>query len=403
MALNAMSQDEIAVVMADTYDSLLAQAAGKPMKIWRNNNNKLYLIFRAIAAGIALILDAVIALKNRFNPALCDDTDLYSIAKLVGTEVKKGAGSILRITVANESEAEQKTLPAGEYRYSFVSGMVFTFTCEADLLFTPGEEKIVFAVSAGIGSYHVTGNSDIAVARVDGIPIDPALNFSCADNAGSLGYPDEDSLSFRQRILNGRLRHDHIREIELQIRNLPGILECTLVFNQNNHASDYDGLTLAPMELLVVITGSPTNKIADVVASNVLYQTHFVDSEHVVYYDNDYYIGGRYPVYFMFHASSDFSLEITYRYDTQLLWETQIEDAVTAALKRFKNSSEYVDIITEEMFYKLLSVLNLAGVRFINIDILSGTVAVPYLEIPRTRLPNLINVFFTAIETGGAV
>jgi hypothetical protein len=400
MALTVSSRDEITSGMADSYDSLLEQATGRPVKIWRNNNNKLYLVFQAIGEGIRLLLDSVMALRNRFNPALCDEADLYFIAKIVGTQIKKGAGSILHITVVNENTAEQKELPAGRYQYLSVSGEVFTFTLSAGLLFGPGDEKIVFAVSGEIGAYHVTDNKDIAIARYDGEPVDTALSFSCADNSGSLGYPDEDPLAFRQRVLNDTSRQDYIKETELKIRNLPGILECNLVFNQNNHESVYDGLTLAPMELLIVITGAPTDEIAEIVASGVVYQTHQVNAEHVVYYSSDCYIGGRYPVYYTFHAHTDFSLEITYRYDPQQQHVSQIESAFSAALKKFMPLTEFTDIINEETFYATLSALGLAGVKILGIDILADGGPVPYLEIPRTRLPNLSAISFTAIETG---
>jgi hypothetical protein len=402
MALIAASQDEITAGLADAYDSLLEQSTGKPVKVWRNHNNKLYLIFRAVAAGIKLLLDAVIALRNRFNPVLCDEADLYAIAKLVGTEVKKGAGTILRITIGNESGTEQAVLSEGAYRYMSVSGTPFTFTLSAVLTFAPGEEKLVFAVSDAIGSYPVTDNGDITVTSLDGAVIDTSLTFSCADNAGSLGYPDEDLLSFRQRIVSDASRQDAIEEMALKIRNLPGILECTLVFNQNNHASEYDGLTLAPMELLIIITGAPGDELAEIVASGVVYQTHIAEPEHVVYYRNKYYIDGKYPVYFMFHKHTDFSLAVTYRYDTQRQYAAQIETAVNGALKKFRNSSEYTDVLTEEAFYTVLSALDLAGVKILDIGILVNGTPVPYLEIPRTRLPNLTGIAFTAIETGDA-
>jgi hypothetical protein len=403
MALTAISQDEITLMMADTYDGLLEQTTGKPMRIWRNNNNKLYLVFRAVAAGIKLLLDAVIALRNRFNPALCDDADLYAVAKLVGTEIKKGASSVLRIAILNESGTEQKSLSAGEYRYTSVSGIVFTFTCAAGLLFNPGEEKTVFAVSGEIGSHYVTRNDGITVFRSDGGPIDSSLYFSCSDNAGSLGYPDEDLLSFRQRILNDRLRQDAVKEVELKIRNLPGILECNLVFNQNNHTSSYDGLTLEPMELLVVITGSPSGEIAEIVASGVVYQTHAVNPEQVVYYRDACYIGGKYPVYYMFHGHTDFSLEITYRYDSQQQYESLIERTINGILEKFKNPSEYTETVNKETFYSALQVPELGGVKILNVDILAGGEAVPYLDIPRTRLPNLTDVSFIAVGIGGGV
>jgi hypothetical protein len=400
MALTVKSGDEITSGLADIYDELLLESTDRPLKVWRNNNNKLYLVFKALAEGFKLILDTCIALRDRFNPALCDDTDLHAIAKLVGTEIKKGAGSVLEITVTNDSVAEQKTLSSGEYRYISASGMVFIFNWVNDTLFNPGEQKTVFALSKDIGSYHVDAAGDLSVSRTDGGRIDSFFSFSCIDNSGSLGYLDEDSVSFRQRVLNDVDRQDHIKEMELKIRNLPSILECSLVFNQNNHSVTYDDIELAPMELLVVITGSPTDEIAEIVASHVIYQTHLVDQEQVVYYRNSCYVDGKYPVYFMFHKGVDFSLAITYRYDSRYQQEALVKDAVNTALTKIKSASAYTGIINEEMIYNILSDLNLPGTRFLNVDILVDGEPVAYLDIPKTRLPNLTGCAFTAIETG---
>jgi hypothetical protein len=401
MALTAKSGDEITSELTDIYEALLQEATGKPVRVYRSNNNKAYLVFRALAEGFKTLLDAVIALRGRFNPELCDEADLYGAAKLTGTEMRKGSGSVLQITVTNEGETEQRVLPQGEYRYMSASGMVFTFNCAGDMLLDPGGQKSVLAVSGSIGSYHVGDIADMAVSRVDGGPVDPLLHFSCPDNSGLLGYPDEDLFTFRQRILHDAERQDAVKETELKIRNLPGILECSLVFNQNNHETVYDGLTLKPMELLIVITGAPDSAIAEIVASNVIYQTHAVSPEQVVYYENDCYIGGRFPVYFMFHGKADFSLEITYRYDSRYQQPLQIENDVRSALAALKNMSTYVEIINEEAVYSRLSNLNIGSLRILNIDILVEGESVPYFETPKTRLPNLTGILFTAHDTGG--
>jgi hypothetical protein len=403
MALVAKSSDEITTELVDIYESLLREATGRPLTIYRNNNNKVYLVFKALAEGFRTLLDSVITLRNRFNPALCDEADLYDIAKLVGTDTRKGAGSVLRVTVTNESETRQTPLLQGTYQYSSVMGMAFLFDCTGDITLDPGGQKTLFAVSKDIGSYRVGAVTNMSVRRIDGKPIDASLNFSCADNVNLLGYLDEDAFSFRRRILQDSARQDHIREIELKIRNLPGILECNLVFNQNNHAVTYDGLTLAPMELLIIITGAPTDDIAEIVASSVLYQTHSVSLEQVVYYRNDCYIGGKFPVYYMFHDRIDFSLAITYRYDPLRLQAAQVESAINGILAAFKNVPTYVETVSEDVIYVMLSNLNLVSVKILNIDIVVDGQPVPYLELPKTKLPNLTGVSFTAQDVGDAV
>jgi hypothetical protein len=269
MELTAKSLDEIVTETVDAFDELIA-----PKRIERTNNNKLYLVFRAFSRGVKLLNDMALTIKNRFNPLYCSDEDLYSTGKYVGTEAKQGSGSLLQITIMNPDLESDHTLAAGTYDYTSVSGMAFSFTLDADYRFSPGEIKAVSAISRLKGSYRVEDNARIKLTRTDGAAIDPELQFSCADNGFQLGYPDEDAYDFRKRILEDADRQDHLKELELRIRNLPNIFECNLVFNPGNEDAEYDGMTLAPLELLIVVTGSPTGELARLVVEEVCYQTH---------------------------------------------------------------------------------------------------------------------------------
>jgi hypothetical protein len=398
MALKAKSIDEETTELADVYDGLIA-----PKKLWRDHNNKLYLILRAYAAGKVGLNDAALALRSRFDPLYCDDFDLYSIAKLVGTDFKKGTGSLLRITIFNKDTEEQKTLAAGIYNYQSTTGMVFSFEISDDYAFDPEEAKVVFAISLSKGSYEAGTNADIKLYRSDSKAIDGAFVFSCEDNSGYLGYPDEDAFSFRTRILNDADRQDHIKELELAICNLPNIFECSLTFNGSTEPVEYDGLTLQPKELLITITGVPTGEVARLVAEEVCYTTHKINDGQVVYYENPLYVGGKYPVYFKYHDKTDFSLSITYQYDSTKLKPAQVEDAIKALFKPYTQMVTHIDIFSEETAYKTLSALNLPNVKILDADVLnSGGETVPYIRIPATRLPHLTGIVFIPVDTGGA-
>jgi hypothetical protein len=398
MALKAKSIDEETTELADVYDGLIT-----PDKIWRNHNNKIYLILRAYAAGKVGLNDVALALRNRFDPLYCDDIDLYSTAKLVGTDYKKGTGSLLRITVFNKDTEEQEIFAAGVYNYQSATGMVFSFEAANDYSFDPEETKVVFAISQAKGSYEVNANADIKLYRSDGAAIDGAFVFSCEDNAGQLGYPDEDAFDFRTRILNDADRQDHIKELELAIRNLPNIFECNLTFNGKIEPVDYDGLTLQPKELLITITGVPTNKLAELVVEEVCYSTHKINDSQAVYYENSLYAGGKYPVYFKYHDTTNFSLAITYQYDSTKLKPVQIEDRIHTLFKPYTQMVTHIDTFGEETAYKVLSALNLPNVKVLDANVFdsSGT-DVPYIRIPATRLPHLTGIVFTPIDTGGA-
>jgi hypothetical protein len=399
MALRSKSIDEETSELADIYDGLIA-----PKRIWRNHNNKLYLILRAYAAGKIGLNDAALALRSRFDPLNCEDIDLYATAKLVGTDFKQGAGSLLRITVFNKDTEEQKVFAAGVYNYQSASGMVFSFEAASDYAFSPEESKVVSAISQVKGSYEAGDNADIKLYRSDGAAVDKAFVFSCESNAGQLGYPDEDAFDFRTRVLNDADRQDHLKELELAVRNLPNIFECSLMFNGGTEPAEYDGITLLPRELLVTITGAPTGRIAELVAEHVCYATHKINDEQVVYYEHPLYIGGKYPVYFKYHDTVDFSLAVTYQYDSTKLKPAQVEDAVNALFKPYTRMVTHIDVFSEEAAYKVLSALNLPNVKILDADVIdAGGGDAPYIRIPATRLPHLTGVVFTAVDIGAAV
>jgi len=398
MALRAKSIDEETTELADVYDELV-----KPKKLFRNHNNKLYLALRAYAAGKAGLADAALALHNRFDPLFCDDVDLYTTARLVGTEFKRGTGSILRITIFNKSVAESKVLPAAVYNYLSASGMVFSFELPNDWEFSAGETRAVMAISREKGSFPVGDIESMKLFRSDGLKADPAFKFSCESNTGQLGYPDEAPFDFRTRILNDANRQDHIRELELKIRNLPNIFECNIVINDDVTPQEYDGLTLAPKELLITITGVPTDEIANLVCEHVVYDTHKADPGDVVYYFNDLLLNGSRPVYFRYHGKTDFSLAITYQYDADKLKTTQVEDAINLLFRPYARMVTHQAEIAEKDVYRILEGLKLPNVRILNADIFnSDGEQVSFVRVPKTRLPHLTNIVYTAVERGGA-
>jgi hypothetical protein len=396
MALVSKSIDEVTTELADVYDSLIA-----PNKIWRDYNNKLYLILRAFAAGKVGLVDTALALHNRFDPRYCDDLDLYSTAKLVGTDFRQGTGSMVNITVTNTDTKKQRILRKGTYSYKSISGTEFYFQLQNDRVFEPEEEQMLSAISAEKGSYPVERNTDIKLSRTDGIKVDGMFAFSCEDNAGQLGFEDETPYDFRVRLLSDTDRQDHIKELELKIRNLPNIFECNLVLNESPEPQEYDGFTLAGKELLITITGVPTDEVAELVAKEVLYATHKVDPENVVYYYNDLYINGKYPVYFKYHDTTDFSLAIVYQYDKNTLKQSQIEDAIEALFMPLKCTVKHIDVYGEGNAYKLLEDLNLPNVKILDVNIIgSDNEEIPFVRIPKTRLPRLTGIAFTAMEMG---
>jgi hypothetical protein len=390
------SLDEVTSMICDAYDELIA-----PKRIWRNNDNKLYLIFRACAAGIRLVFNIALALRWRFDPQRCSEDDLLSAAKLVGTEFQKGSGSAVRITVSNAHTLEARTLAAGVYNYTSVSGMVFSFNLTADVEFASGASNAVTAVSREKGRYSVGDNSSIKLFRSDGFSIDKAFKFSCEENSGLLGYPDEDLLSFRQRVLSSANRQDHLKELELKIKSLPDIFECGLTFNPDRFPAEYDGVTLAPLELLVTITGTPSDKLAELVVKDTQYSTHMTDPANVVFYRNDQYVNGKYPVYFRYHAKADFALEIEYQYSSQKLKKAQVEAEFNRLLSGYKNAVVHTDMIRELDIYGRLAAAGLPDVTPLAVSIVADGNRLPYFTIPATRTPNLTAITYESLDLMG--
>jgi hypothetical protein len=396
VAITAKSLDEVTADLVDAYDELVA-----PKRVWRNNNNKLYLFFRACANGIKLLLDVVLALRNRFDPERCSDEDLLFVAKWTGAELLKGSGSALRVVVANVHPKESKTLLAGEYRYDSVSGMAFSFTLPTDAEFGPGSLNVVTAISQEKGSYPVSDNASITFYRPDGGAIDGAFRFSCENNANSLGYPDEDAFSFRKRVLSDTNRQDSIKELELKIKSLPNIFECGLMLNQSLDPVEYDGVTLKPLELLVTITGVPSDELARLVVQEAVYSTHMVDPANVAYYRNDQYIGGKYPVYFRYHERVDFSLEIEYQYSSQKIKKAGVEAELGRALSAYKNASAHVDLISEADINERLSALLIPSFVLLRASITRNGERVAYFRVPLTRIHNLVETTYVSLDTMG--
>jgi hypothetical protein len=121
-----------------------------------------------------------------------------------------------------------------------------------------------------------------------------------------------------------------------------------------------------------------------------------------VYYYNDLFLGGRYPVYFKKHDTTDFSLNVFYQYDQDKLKAVQIEDAIKKLFKPYTRMVTHLDTFSEGDAYKVLENLNLPNVKILDINILnSNNQEVPYIRIPKTRLPHLTGVYFPVTATGG--
>ena len=398
MALEAKTIDEETTGLCDSFDADIS-----PKTIWRNNNNKLYLIFKSIGAGFSKVRDAVLALKYRFDPRYCTEDDLESTMLITGTKRISGKASMVRMICYNTDLADSYTLPAGTYQYTSTDGIVFSYELTDDTPVAPQGFVVMVLASAENGAFPVSGETNAVVAIEEGYTIPPAFSFEALDNASSLGRAQESLYELRNRLLTDTNRQDSLKELEAAINALPTIYGCNLLFNPTEEdVTLEDGSVLAPYELLIMITGSATEELAKLVLEHEIYKTHMATAEQVVWYENDLFLGGKYPVYYATHAKRRFWLTIYYDYDSSLKTDIQVEAAFNELLAKYKVMTEHVDAITEPMLYEALQNHGIDGVKLLKVyiqDMQDGQlVSVPYIQVPRLMVPELADVAFVTEE-----
>jgi hypothetical protein len=394
--MKSNSIDEVLTILEDAFDTLVA-----PKSIKRVDTNKLHLAFKADAAGFKTLNDSVLALSQRFQPLLCDESDLEDVASIVGSSLRPGKASMLAVTVTNNDVAAAHSLDVGVYQYTSVSGEVFSMSLLSAYSLAALESKVYYFSSVDIGMFHVSNIAVASIVRYDGTTINNNLSFSCADNQAYLGYDAETINEFRTRVSSVNDRDDIISEIESAIKALPEIYECNIIFNATAAPQVYDGITLAVKEMLIVLTGNATENVAKAVASRCHYPTHIVNVLLVAYYFNALYIGGKYPVYYMNHGKTQYNANIAYTYDSSKIKRTVAEAGMTALLASLTGANTHVDTVTELDVYQKLDSSSLVSVNVLNVDLLVGGSPVSYVTIPKTKIPQLVTINYTATDTFG--
>lgn len=379
--------DELVIEMCDAFDAFIA-----PKQITRSNENFLYLLLKAIAKGYERIITLVAGVNNKFNPLSCSDEDLESIAFLVGTERKKGKSSGLQI-IATNNTGEAATLPAGEYRFERDAESVFTFLVLQDIPFPDNASFEFLAFSTVQGIVEVDDIGDIDVKRVDE-QLFPDFDFECFNNNRLVGYPDESNLNFRQRILTTSDRQDAIKELEMEIGNLPYILDVTARFNEGASPVTVGGISVPPKHLLLTLNGDPREEVADVVCRHTIYPTVEVDSSDYVSFFSPILLGGEYKVFFNRFTYTNYDLEITYRYNSRLVKDEIIELEIEKLLLPFRFEARYKPFLTEREFYESVGSVSLPSFSLLDIKLKQGGNEVTYLDSNPVEILRLDNVSF---------
>ena len=390
--MQIITYNEALTQICDWFDSVIT-----PRTIARTNTNIIYLIFKAFAKAWEVINNTCVALNSKFDPVNCADSDLESVAFLVGTERIQGSSSGLLVTVVNNS-IKAEYLPAGTYTYVLDENTSFSTTLKADKLIESENSFQITLLSTNKGSFPVTSQQDIALTAVDlngdEIMIPDTFSFANADNAQLLGYTDETNLEFRKRIIKDTNRQDIITEIKNKIKNLPYVFDCDIKFNNSPIEQPYDGYVIPPYFMLLMVSGEIKDEIAEIVASKGIYPTVQTDTNSYAIYKNDVFADGQYKVWITPYRKYDFSVDVTFCADETFISATLAEEKIRKGLFNAVNGNRHVDIITENDIFNYINALNIAGIKVlgININDPSESTNKNYITFQKTRIPNLTAV-----------
>ena len=392
--MQILTFDEILTKICDDFDTLIS-----PKKIARTNTNILYLIFKAISKGFEIINNVCVELSNKFDPASCSEEDLQSVADLVGTERLKGSATGLLINITNTSN-ENVTLLAGTYTYKYDDDVSFTGTVLSDTVISALNTLSLIFMSDSIGSYAITEQSDIKASVTADVVISSDLSFSCEDNASLLGSEEESDIDFRKRILNTTDRQNTLVELETEIKNLPYIFDCKVIYNLTDDAIDVDGASLSPYKMFIYCSGDIRNEIAEVVAKYSFYQTQedSTTTHETLTYENEVFANGGCEIIVNYFKKLNFNVDVRYIVDTNFLSASSAREQITSALLKDYRSQLHIDFIREADIYNVIEALDIAGLTLLSVDLKYNNEAVDYIAVPPSCLVYLENVDTEASE-----
>ena len=366
--MTLMTYNEILTYICDFFDSLIS-----PKQIARTNTNIIYLVFKAISKGLEVINNVCVTLSNKFDPKSCSDEDLTSSADMVGTERYSGSASGLRITITNNG-AVSAVLKAGIYTYALDDDTKFEFEVMSDTTIAASSYISFIAMSEEIGSYPVTEQTDITVESVQPIPSD--FTFSCGNNSALLGTTEETDLEFRKRICSKTDRQNALVELEDEIKNLPYIFDCKIKFNDTVAEEEYDGITIPAFTALICYSGEIKKELAEKVCSKIICPT-------------------LQTVNFTPFNKTQYGVEIIYKINNTYADDYDNQNEIRSALFNRFVSEVHVDYVKEDDVYNLIEELGISGIELLGVNLKYNGNNVNYIEVPKTRIPELTQVIFT--------
>lgn len=384
--MEVKSFDTILTTICDYFDELII-----PRKIARSNTNIIYLLFKAMAKGFELVNNICVVLSNKFDPEKCSTEDLLSVSSLVGTNRRAGSASGLRIIATNNGESSVLLL-AGTYTYKLNDEISFEFEVLEDVSLGVSDSVAYIAMSNKIGKYEVTTQTEITVDSDRVISDD--VKFSCQENINLLGIPEETILEFRKRINQTYDRQNTIVELEEYLKSLPYIFDARVRYNDTLDNITIDGVVIPPMYCAIFFAGEVKNELAEKICDYLICPTVSTNDSIVVKYENTAFLNGYHNVNIIPFKTYEYTADVIYTVKSEFVDADEVKKEMKKSVKTILNLQQHKDYIKEDDIYNAIESTNISGFNILAVNLKVNNVAVDYVEVPVSRIPELLDLNF---------
>ena len=379
------------------------------------DNDEVFVITESYERGL-IFADVVVRVSPSFKLAMHVDTDeanavlagdaLLTFAPQIIIEKTQGLACDVVLKLVHEY-----TKFAGAY--ALIAGQVVDIESEDGKLTKSAEETLDFIHS--LGNFGLPAGLD-RIKKVLEILGNPQNDFKSIHIAGTngkgsvtafvssifkeAGYKTGSFISpyiidFRKRILSDTTRQDSLVELQTELRNLPYLFDAKIYFNNTLDPVTYEGIEIPPYYMVVFYSGEAKDEIAEIIAKRSIFPTLQTANSVELSYLSDVFVSGAYSVFIQPFFEEEYNANVTFHIDTTFITSTSAQEKILTALYLKLNQRIHRDYIKEADLYNIIENLNLAGVELLNVDLLQGGVAVPYIQVPLSRIPKLVNVTFT--------
>lgn len=396
------SFDEILKDMCDSLDAYILKYIGDK-KIRRENSNFIYLYLKAVSKGFEVINNTCVLLQRKFDPETCEESDLVSMAALVGTSKLGGSPSYAEVSV---SSVDPITLPAGLYKFYITDSLYYYASIAEDLSVTDAPQVVIFTSSLD-GSYPITDIATAIIVDENNVAIRDDIVFFVKENNDLLGYETESNFEFRKRLMNDTDRQDVLSELEVAIKKLPFVRNVKLKFNNTmNEVFLPDGSPVDPYRLVImvddyfkILTLDQKLAFGNAVFQKFLYQTQSPSEPskgETVKVPSDLLSSGHFDVNVLYRERRYFKLHLRITFDELLTSQEKAELDIDNLLIPYKTGIE-TKFITEDIFYGVLKDVREPSVKLVGVDIyekLNGS----YTETEFIKTENFYKYFLKEVE-----